>query len=62
MNKPKQKVRQKVRLQCQECGKIFHRSLATYDIQCPKCNSVDIYPVEAFGERSAKAIREGRED
>jgi len=36
-------ARQSTQMKCNECGKIFRKSIGarTYEVRCPKCHGVD---------------------
>jgi len=41
-NTGENKMKTKLKLECQECGKKFKRSGKKYEYKCPKCGGYDI--------------------
>jgi len=39
----------KMELECQECEKVFSRSINANNPKCPRCKSEDLYPTSFFG-------------
>ena len=37
--------------ECQECDKVFTRSVEAIFPKCPRCKSEDLYPTEFFGRK-----------
>ena len=51
--KTKHEATESTAFECQECGAKFKKKLGpdTFEVECPKCHSIDVYPIEYFGTK-----------
>ena len=45
----------KMKLECQECDKVFSRSVKSVYPKCPRCSSEDLYPIGWVRAKSVAA-------
>ena len=48
---PNERLIMKMKLECQECDKVFSKSTKTVFPKCPRCKSEDLFPTTFFGRR-----------
>lgn len=51
-------MKYKTQFQCQECARVFTRSISmnTVSVKCPNCHSYDTWPTEVFGKVTKKEL------